>query len=176
MNYQTRTGKQNEAMQEAVIDDLFGSRLRQNEQSGDPVKRQIDCCKLIVANWALGDKNQFVKSVIETVLSRYNNGLYNPTKKQHNVIVDWLCKYAQLPIMEVLLEAQTKRDNMTEVDKVAAAYGNDPTRLAEVVMSLRKEIAELKKQLDFFSDAEVFKREQAEKRNGGKKYGHPLFN
>lgn len=176
MTYQTKHGKVAEQMQEAVISDLFGSQLRAGEISTDIAKRQIDCCKMIVANWGLGDKNQFVLQVIETVLSRYDNALHRPTERQVAVISEWLCKYAQLPIMEVMLEAQTKRDKMTEVERLSAAYNNDPIRLAEIVMSLRKEIEDIKYQLHYFSDREVYKREQAGKHNDKPNPNkHPLF-
>ena len=165
MTYQTKHGKQAEQMQEAVISDLFGSQLRTGEISTDIAKRQIDCCKLIDKYWGLGDKNQFVLQVIETVLSRYDNAMHRPTENQLAVIDRWLREYNQLPIMEVLLEAQTARDKMTETEKLAAAYNNDPIRLAEIVISLRKEIEDIKYQLHYFSDREVYKREQAGKQN-----------
>ena len=176
MTYQTKHGKVAEQMQEAVISDLFGSQLRAGEISTDIAKRQIDCCKMIVANWGLGDKNQFVLQVIETVLSRYDNALHRPTERQVAVISEWLCKYAQLPIMEVLLEAQTARDKMTETERLSAAYNNDPIRLAEIVMSLRKEIDTLNQHLHYYSDREVYKREQAGKHNDKPNPNkHPLF-
>lgn len=173
MLHATKTGKQNEQVQEAVISDLFGNHLRKGEVSSDIAKRQIDLAKEVLKMWELGDKNQFVKDVIDSILTRWDNSLIIPTNRQIHVIMEWLSKYAQLPIVEELLKAQKVKDAMSESEKLSEAYNNDPIRLAEVIIALHQKIAELNGQLAFFSDAEVYKREKAERKVNNNV--HPLF-